>query len=89
MFGAFLLDLAFAALFTIDFLFAGAVYRFSSERSSGLILQKLAPKFLIMVGEIVGGETEHPKQFLSLQADVLKPLFTFFSLKLLLRSSSR
>ena len=55
MFGAFLLDLAFAALFTIDFLFAGAVYRFSSERSSGLILQKLAPKFLIMAGEIVGG----------------------------------
>lgn len=42
----------------------------------------------MIFGEIVGGLAEHPKHSLSLQEEDLNPLFSFFSLELLLTSSS-
>jgi len=52
------------------------------------MLQKAAPKSLIILGEIVGGTAEQPRQFLSLQAEALKPLLAFLIMRLLLTSAS-
>ena len=52
--------------------------------------QKDAPKFLMTLGEIVGGVAAQPSQFLSLQevGEDLNPLLISFSLMLLLTSVS-
>lgn len=52
----------------------GCLLSFTSVRSSGLISQKEVPRSLMMEGEMAGGVEEQPTQFLSLQADDLKPL---------------
>ena len=59
-------------------------------RSTGLMPQKDAPKFLMTLGEIVGGLAAQPRQFLSLQevGEDLNPLLISFSLMLLLTSAS-
>jgi hypothetical protein len=41
---------------------------------SASTLQKEAPKFFMMEGEIVGGTTSQPRQFLLAQAKPLYPL---------------
>lgn len=50
--------------------------------------QKEAPKFLMILGETIGGRDEQPRQFLSLQEDDLNPLWILFNLRLLLTSAS-
>ena len=59
---------------------------FEGDKSSGFKPQKEAPRFLIILGEMDGG-LEHPKQFMSLQIEDLKPLCNFLNLVLLLTSA--
>lgn len=79
---------AFLFMTFLATLHLGCLLSFSSERSSGLMSQKEAPRSLMVEGEMARGVEEQPTQFLSLQADDLKPLWTFLSLTLLLRSAS-
>jgi len=74
-----------AFLFFTDFFFF-----IVGVRSIGLMPQKDAPKFLMTLGEIVGGVAAQPRQFLSLQevGEDLNPLLISFSLMLLLTSAS-
>jgi hypothetical protein len=44
---------------------------FSTANLSGLMLQKVAPKFLITDGDRVGGFKEQPRQFLLEQGEFL------------------
>ena len=77
-------------LFTDFFFVAGMALSFAGVRSTGLMPQKDAPKFLMTLGEIVGGLAAQPSQFLSLQevGEDLNPLLISFSLMLLLTSAS-
>lgn len=71
------------------FFFVGLALSLDGKRSSGLMPHKVSPKLLMTLEENVGGSAQHPWQFLSLQADDLKPLLTIFSLVLLLTSASK
>ena len=77
-------------LFTDFFFVAGMALSFARVRSTGLMTHKDAPKFLMTLGEIVGGLAAQPRQFLSLQevGEDLNPLLISFSLMLLLTSAS-
>jgi hypothetical protein len=59
-----------------------------SVNSDGSMLQNEAPRFLMMEGDMAGGVELQAKQFLSLQAGVLKPLYSLLSLRLRLTSAS-
>jgi hypothetical protein len=63
-------------------------FRFSSVNLEGSTLQNSAPKFLITVGDNMGGSAEQPMQFLSGQVDFLNPFFWFCILIVLLEALS-
>jgi hypothetical protein len=80
--------LPFLAFLLLALLCLDLTFNLSSDSSSGSMLQKAAPKSLIILGEIVGGIVEQPRQFLCLQAEALKPLLAFLIMRLLLTSAS-
>jgi len=83
-------DAGFLDLTVFFFFAAGLAFSLAGVSSAGLMPQKEAPKFLITLGEMVGGFAKQPRQFLSLQDEEVdfKPLWISFRCIVLLTFAS-